>query len=785
MSILAILRANIRSKKSNFISVLFLMFLTTLVVTVSCSVSENSKKRAEQSLTESKVGDLCCYYYENILTEEMIDGAKAYEEVERVCRISAMMISKKDSVSIGGCGIKDRMLFWTYDKEVAYPIFAKNNLEFLQDPEPLKEGEIYLPVSFQATYSCKVGDLVEIKSETINKTFQVKAFVEDMTLGNPLFNGTKNVWISNSDYEMLKKAYEKGEAFLSSVDNLMVYQKKDSKLEEREFKNEIDKRTGIISNSYLMISKNDFIVYATMMTNLFSAAMVVFAVLMFAGVLGIVGHSITSTIEMEYTNLGILKSQGYRKWELQSAYFCQYLLAGTIGGLLGFLAAFPSVYFISGQLVQFAAMLPEHKISYGVSLAAIFLMLGLIGATAWIKTGKVGRISPMRAISGGRDSNYFSPRIHTTLGKGGLAFRMMLKQVLGNAKQYISSLMIVAMLVYFIMAVTSTMSCLDAENMLKDYYGIEFDLFVAYEDAIEEKEEIEGLIAEYAGIERSYICPMVYLTLEGDSISVGAPESSEEFTNVYEGREPRYENEIVITEVIAKMYHLNIGDTVSLTHGNESRDFLITGYFQSFQNAGKTLAMLNKGLEQYGFSGNELAQYNYLVSDKEQINRLTEKLQEQFGDRIAVMNVQEILENLKTLSDATLASCLLIYGISILFILVAAYMVCDKVFLKERKDYGIYKSQGFTTDHLRLQFSLRFLAVAFVGGMLGAACNVLTNDRLMGTALSSMGITHFSTSYGFWDYALPVLVLTAVFFFFAWLISGRIKRVDTKSLIVE
>lgn len=627
--------------------------------------------------------------------------------------------------------------------------------------------------------------MVEVKCETINKTFRIKAFVEDITLGNPLVNGHKNVWISQSDYEMFKKAYEKGDTVLSFTDNLMVYQKKDSKLEEKEFKNEIDKRTGIINSSYFMVSKNDFIIYATMMVNIFSAVMAVFAVSMFAGVLGIVGHSITTMIEMEYTNLGILKSQGYRKWELQFVYFCQYLLAGAIGAILGFLAAFPSVYFISGQLVKLAALLPEHKISYDLSMAVVLLMLGGIGGLAWIKAGRVGRISPMRAISGGRDSNYFSPRVHTTLAKGGLYFRMMLRQISSNAKQYVSSLLIVAMLVYFIMAVTSTMSCMDEENMLKDYFGVEFDLCVGYENAMEKKAEIESMIEDYAGIERSYMSPMIYLMLDGDSIAVIASESSEEFTNVYKGREPRYENELIITEIIAKAYHLNIGDTVSLTQGKDSRDFLITGYFQSVQNVGKALGMLEKGISRFEFSENQLAQYNYLVSDKEQISSLAEKLQEQYGEHINITHVQGIRESLRTISDATLLSCLLIYGISILFILVAAYMVCDKVFLKEKNDYGIYKSQGFTTDNLRMQFSLRFLAVAFVGGVFGAACNVLTNDRLIGMALSGMGITHFLTSYKFWDYALPVLVLAAVFFLFAWLISGRIKRVDTKSLIVE
>lgn len=429
--------------------------------------------------------------------------------------------------------------------------------------------------------------------------------------------------------------------------------------------------------------------------------------------------------------------------------------------------------------------MPEHKISYEVSLLAMVLMLCFIVGFAFIKTGKIGRISPMRAISGGRDSNYFSPRIKTTLGKSGLTLRMMLRQIVAEARQYRSSLIIVAMLVYFIMAVTSVVSILKEGNILKDFYGVEFDLLVTYKESLEVKKDVEKVIEEYGGMERAYLCPVVSLTLDGDSISVTAPESSGEFTSVFKGREPRYENEVVITEIIAKTYGLKIGDKVSLTHGSENREFLITGYYQSVPNAGKGLSMLASGLKRYELSEQEANQYNYLVSDKKQISRLVEKLREQFGGRIAIEDVQGIRESMQSITGAFEASGLLIYGISILFILVAAYMVCDKVFLKERNDYGIYKSQGFTTDNLRLQFSLRFLAVALAGGILGAVCNILINDRVMSMMLSSMGVSHFVTKYRFMDYAVPVLVLAVTFFFFAWLISGRIKRVGTKSLIVE
>lgn len=429
--------------------------------------------------------------------------------------------------------------------------------------------------------------------------------------------------------------------------------------------------------------------------------------------------------------------------------------------------------------------LPEEKVAWEISLLVMILMLFIVFAFTFIKTGKIGKISPMRAISGGRESIYFAGPIKMSLSKGGLTIRLMLKQIFDNGKQYVSSLLIVAMLVYFIMAVASTLSCLDEEHMLKDYFGMEFDISVDYQSSLDMREEVEQVMKQYGGIEDSYLCPSVYLTLEGDSIYVTAPESNEVFTNVYEGREPRYDNEVCITEIIAEKYDIEIGDTLSLVYGQKSKEFLITGYYQSVQSTGKSLIMLGEGLDDYNISQDALNVYNYLVSDKEQLRHIIDELKDKYGDKIVMTDILGIRESFETISDASLASGFMIYMVAILFVLVAAYMVCDKVFLKEKNDYGIYKSQGFTTGNLRMQFSLRFFTVALAGGIFGAVLNVLTNDTFMSIALKSMGITNFKTDYVFSDYAVPVLVLAVVFFFFSYVISGRIKKVDTKSLIVE
>jgi hypothetical protein len=55
----------------------------------------------------------------------------------------------------------------------------------------------------------------------------------------------------------------------------------------------------------------------------------------------------------------------------------------------------------------------------------------------------------------------------------------------------------------------------------------------------------------------------------------------------------------------------------------------------------------------------------------------------------------------------------------------------------------------------------------------------------MSAMLRNVGITSFKANYNMISVLLPAVVLTACFFVFAYLLSGKIKKVDTRSLISE
>jgi len=54
-------------------------------------------------------------------------------------------------------------------------------------------------------------------------------------------------------------------------------------------------------------------------------------------------------------------------------------------------------------------------------------------------TEKISEISPMRAISGGRESVFFANRLNRPINGSTLNFKLAIRQLTSNKRQYLSS----------------------------------------------------------------------------------------------------------------------------------------------------------------------------------------------------------------------------------------------------------------------------------------------------------------------------------------------------------
>lgn len=787
MSVFTLIKANLRHKKSNAISIVIFMALISFLMTVVISVAINSMKRAEISLVEAGNGNLILWYTEKQLTEELKEKVEQSPIVEKTDVVESITTSNLQWVTINGIEVTSNMCFQIYDLEKhPYPLFGEEQKDLLPVPNLPKKGEIYLPMTFVGEYACDIGNKVVINTPKCKMEFKIAGFVEELTMGNPLISGIKNVFISEANYNELSDYQAGNETELRTVIGFHIYKMTDCGLDDNAFTKKMTEETAVLSTADLALSRSDYLMYSTMLTNMFAGILVIFGILLFVVSIIVMGHNISTTIEIDYVNLGVLKAQGFSTKELRSIYLWQFLGAKLFGIVIGFISGLSVNKMVGKGIAEFIGFMPEDKVTSVpiIIVFAIMIALGILVIT--IKTKRIGNISPMRAISGGRASIYFKSRFQGTIGKEGLSLRMMFRALTSNSKQYIGSCMIIASLVYFLATGAAALTCFHEENLLKDFFGYVFDLNIDYNADGHLKEEVEKVIKEKSDILSSEQFLNEYFSIDGTSVyaSIAIEASPNMFTNVYKGRVPKYENEMIVTESIAKKLNITIGDTVELNYDNQMKEFVVTGMNQSAVNAGACIGILVAGFERYHLE-EELVGYNYILSNKEVIDEITTILNDKYGSKIEITNLNSITKAISVFSNTASSSQFIIDFFSILFVFITSYMVCSKVFLKEKYDYGIYKALGFTTNELRLQFALRFFTVAIFGALIGTLLSILTSNHAINLILSSVGISNFVTDFSIGLFAQPVLLLSVAFFIFSYLIAGKIKKIETRSLIME
>ncbi|MBR3731027.1 MAG: FtsX-like permease family protein, partial [Spirochaetales bacterium] len=121
----------------------------------------------------------------------------------------------------------------------------------------------------------------------------------------------------------------------------------------------------------------------------------------------VAGHSISTGIELDYTNLGILKSQGFGSGRIRLSILLQYLLAELVGSIIGIFAAIPLISVIASVFDPISGYITETHLALGQTLLYLLCIFAASAVFIIFITHKVCKISPIRAISGGRREIYF------------------------------------------------------------------------------------------------------------------------------------------------------------------------------------------------------------------------------------------------------------------------------------------------------------------------------------------------------------------------------------------
>ena len=776
MEILKLLIANIKHKKGAFKSIIALTAIIVFSFAGTVSNNDNLDRSLERSHSCADTPTFTAFAnkrnLQDNIAEEIAKHPDVTDVIETECIITENARTEEQKLS--------QIIFLYRETEDIYRVFNKNVTAYNDNPEPLEKGEIYIPYGLKAASNIEIGSVISFGSEDNPENFTVKGFVEEPFVGAAPI-GIKRLFISDSDFERI---YENADdLYIGKAADIGVNLTEDA--DYITIKEEINDMCGLISNSIISMSKTETIRYTKIYSEFGSKILLAFLILLIIIVIISIRHSILTSIEMEYINLGILKSQGFTSGKIRLVYVLQYLIAEIIGSIIGLIISIPALKGLGMLFQQITGLLTATDMSFlkcGI-MAASLIAITMIFVV--LSTAKAAKISPVRAISGGKSEIHFDSRLNIPVKAKPLSLFIGLRQFTSRLRSYGGSVLIVALLVYFMMTIAVLSQKLTSDVFEEGSLNPNITANMTKDFDIDNMDEVEQAVLDVDPDAKTIFTLNKYVMADGIEIACSSYNRPDDMHKPIDGRMPIYDNEVAVTEISADIFGKGIGDTITISSGN-AEEFIITGTYQGFNDLGKTILITAEGLNKIDKSK---PLFIAELSDISLLNEAEKALNDKFGGVIKKLetNTEENSnEGLIELIDFIFNILLIVvYAISIIFSAVVISMICSKSFIKERNDIGIFKAMGFTANTLRTQFAFRFMIIAAIGSCLGGIASFFLTSPLLVTLLRMAGLTQLDADINFFTFIVPAAAISLSFFIFAYIAARKINTDEIRELISE
>lgn len=794
MDIIKLIRSNIRYKKGSFKGIMILMMIIALSVSVIVSLKRNFPNSIESTYDRKYDSNITLNIRSEFLTDEMVEELKDNPLVGDVSVIDALCPYRCTYSNGKNESFDTRFIA---QNDTIDSIWNEDMTDIVTEVPKLSKGEVYLSRVLKDYDNLKIGDKMTVYFEGASYEFTIKGFVEEPACGSS-FISLKVSFISQEDFDEIadnrKTALaDDPEISLDLYKIVYITKADDCDLTDNKFAQEINKTSDIESYAQGVLTRSESLYYHGLMPDIILNIFLSFVIILVVIVFVVMSNSISSSIEMNYTDLGILKAQGFDSSRLKLVFLGQYMLAEIIGIVLGFILSVPVVIYLPRAFESIVGIKIVGGVAVGASLLILLGVLIISALYIMFISKKVGTISPIRAISGGKCEVFFDSRLTLPIKGRALSPSLAFRQFTSGGKRYVASILIASLLVFFLMTMTGMTDAVSSENAQRAM-GATSENITIYVDTEERSpenteyvrnqfESIEDIIREYSDIEERYGFEDTYMVLNGEKLYCRMADDEEVFT-VTKGRAPLYENEIVVSQIYAEDMGYNIGDVLEVSYRGRKNNCVISGFITDITNAGRFFGM-NSEAAAYFIDDFVVQDVGYKLSDPEKAEEIKDKIESELSGDIFISVYSEDGSAPRLITTIAYSIKAVIYIISVIFSLVVVSMICTKTFVREKIDIGIYKALGFTSRNLRLQFAVRFLIVAFFGIIIGTTLSLTLSEKLLSYMLRSMGIVNFVIDYRFITVFLPIAAVALCYFLFAYMAAGKTKRVEVRSLITE
>ena len=783
MEIKTLLKSNLKRHKGSVLSAFFLILLVSVSLATVLTVWSNSSRYVNGEMDRLGFGDITAWVsgLEDIspLTGEIAGLSEVHSVGIQEIIYSKYEIGDQESDSEGQ--------LITYDsKTYPYKFFADDLYCYSDAPEKIALGEIYVSPSLSSMFGVQIGDVIAfpIARSGVDKTFVVKGYFEDPFMGSSMI-GMKSFLICREDHEEIAGMIAQSGSDGLAQDGYMlhIFQAADSGLSTAQFNALLNGNTSL--PAFVEFTHSHAAISGFMLTlqNVFTSLLLAFVAILVLATLAVLSHSIGSTIEQDYVNMGILKTIGFSNGKLREVELLQYLIGMLCGLAASVLFAVPAAKFVCAMTVTTTGLLIPSLLPVGLCLLSFVAILLVLLGFIWLRTGRICRVFPMKAIRGDLENSIINRKTAALTWKKGLGFWLALRQLASGKKRYIGACLVAMLLVFF----SSLIGRVDAwlgpngEGLMDAFNPA--DLHIAAQPMGETGlEEVQQTIEKYTAITDSYALAMPSVSVNGIDYTANVITEPERF-HMLSGSTCQNPNEVVLTEFVAADLGVTVGDTVFVAGSLGNGEYTVSGIYQCANDMGANIGMNQAGYDLIGEDSPNMWCTHYFIENPDLQPVIMQALQAAYGGDVYLH--ENSWPGLYGILSAMHLLMIFLYIIVILFVLAVTLLTAGKLLNAEQKDLGIYRAMGFSAGRLRRSFALRFGIIALLGSILGTIFSAVLTDPLVAVLMRMEGISNFSSHPGFGTVLLPGAVVLLLFTAFAWLSAWKIKTIPLSVLVSE
>ncbi|MBD5517432.1 MAG: FtsX-like permease family protein [Lachnospiraceae bacterium] len=768
-----LLLAAMKRQKGSIIGIFLLVWILSACIFSSLTLLISGKTHVKGEMERLGFGELTIWI--NGEATSLTEQIQALPDVEKA--YAQPLIFSRYEIN-GGYSDNEGQLI-AYDGTVDYRFLNADGTQIAASE--ITEGTVYISPAMQSGFDVTIGDTIqfELSRKDGMVSLTVAGYFADGFMGSSMID-MKSFLINASDYENMQDILRNAkETDVLGRNGAMVhvFQRENSALSALEFNAGIQENTDISLHTEFSYRQKSILSYMLLLQNILYGFMIAFSMVLTAICLIVTGHSLSALIEQDKKDMAALKTIGLSGRQIRNTYLSGYGSIMAFGFIIGLFCSGMIARMLAKGLVSSTGMLVAVRLPIVPVLLVLGVFLLLFALFLMLRTRRILKIAPVQIFQesvGGAVSSKFR--------KASLEWDIAMREIQSRRRNYIALYLVAFVLTIFLSVVGRMGSWLgpNGEGLMNAFSVADHDLGVQPFNRDVPMDEIERVVNWYSPIRETYELAMQSVTVNGQEYEANVLNDTEWF-HLMEGELPDGES-ILITETVANELELGIGDTVRVAANGRAEKYGISGIYQCANGMGSNIGMSMEGYSKIGDITGFIWCYHYVLEDGAVRDYAMNYLRKNYRGIDVHTNSWSGLDGIVAMMHGLIGA---IYLVAAFFILIAVALSTGKLLTYEAGTMAVYKSMGFSTKKLRRSFAFRFLIVSAAGTVCGLLVSAIVADGVVGMILKNFGIGQFRSGFSILGNILPLLILPALFFFFAWAFSAKLKQVSIINLINE